>query len=418
MWETPRRFIGFFILLLASLAYMEFASSGDMTFAFAIGYLLLLFAWTDYFSFIIYVFPAFGAIAGFFLGNLNGVLYGAPTGLAFVLFAALTSANRERLATLVFLLSIPLALVNSYLYPVSSPINWALIGLMVGIIENAIVEAMAEGDVFIISLYFMALGPLAFIPTALQEFTGRAFFEKKFDGGALAYPVGPAMFVIAVPLFMLIPHLVDKNVLPEWLFYAHFHGIQSPRLGLLVGLAATFGLPYLLSGYYQADPRSDPSLAGGTMGAIAGLVTGVITLVLVGYVGIYVGENMGRETLASLIVWGALFIAFLVGIVTWGMFSRLHYEGRSSIPYLVWFWGLNAVALLLSVPLLRVAWHELPTKYVLEIGLFTAVMFLVSLWNERKYLDLSTILLLELFAVLAGIWVGFGLAGELFMYWG
>ncbi len=414
MWETPRRIIGFFILLLATLTYI--ASTKDLTFAFAIGYVLLLFAWTDYFSFIIYTYPAFGAIAGFLIGNLKGLLYGVPTGLAFVLFAALTSANKERAATVVFLLSIPIALVNSYLYPVSSPINWAFIGLMVGIIENAIVEEMAEGDVFIISLYFMTLGPLAFIPTALQAFTGRAFFEKRFNNGT-AYPVGPAMFVIAVPLFMLVPHLVNKNVLPEWLFYAHFHGVQNPELGFFAGLAATFLVPRLIEECSIGDPREDVSLAGGTMGAMAGLVTSLITFVLVTYLGTYL-KDTGRETLALIVGIGGLFTTLLVGMVTLAMFSQLHYEGKSSIPYLAWFWSLNSIALTFSVPLLRIAWREFPTKYVPEIGLFTAVMFLMSLWDEREDFNPLTILLLEFFAFLAGIWVGFSLTGQLSAYWG
>lgn len=399
--EKLRRTLGFVILLLSSLTYLSLTDTADLNFATAIGLLLLAFAWTDYFSFIIYVFLAFGAIAGFFIGNLDGVLYGTPTGLAFVLFAALVSHNRERLATLVFLLSLPLALVNSYLYPVSSPINWALVGLMVGIIENAVVEEMAEGDVFIIALYFMALGPLAFIPTALQAFTGKAFFEKRLYGGVY-YPVGPAMFVVAVPLFLLVPSLVGGKVLPEWLFYAHFHGVQSPGWAVFAGLVGTFGLPHLLK---DADVEN---VAGGTMGAIAGLITGLLTLVVVGLGAMYV-EDLGRGNLAGVVALAALLGAFMVGMGTWAYFSELHYEGESSIPYFLWFWGLNALALLLSVPLLREAWRELPAELALPTGVLTALLFLFSAWEEREYLGYPWLAALTGLAFISGLWAGFGL---------
>jgi len=409
MLEKLRRTIGFVLLLLSSLTYMGLTDTNGANFAVWIGYLLMTFAWTDYFSFVIYTFPAFGAIAGFLVGNLDGVLYGLPTGLAFVVFAALLSRNRERLATLVFLLSIPMALVNSYAYPISSPVNWALIGLMVGLIENAVVEEMAEGDVFIIALYFMALGPLAFIPTAFQLFTGRAFFEKRFHGGSY-YPVGPATFVVAVPLFILVPALVGGRALPEWLFYAHFHGVQRPGWGILAGLAATFGLPYLLADYQRYSSDSELSLAGGTMGAVAGLVAGVLTLAAVGLVAIYVGEH-GRETLAGVLAIGAFIAAVFVGGVTGVEFSKLHYAGESSIDAFRWFLGINVAALVLSIAVLV----ESPSNGELPIltGALTTALFLVSVWDEREYLGTPWLVFLLFLAFVSGLWVGLGIAPSL-----
>ncbi len=182
---------------------------------------------------------AFAAIVGFFLGNLDGLLYAIPTGLVFLLFAALMSANREGLATLVFFASIPVAVINSQHYPVASPIAWALVGLMLGLIENAVIEEMAEGDIFIISLYFMALGPLAFIPLAFQSIAGRTFYKKQIDENRYGYPVGPAMFVVSVPLFMIVNDLIDSRGLPDWLST----GLHTPSSASLAPPLATSYCP-------------------------------------------------------------------------------------------------------------------------------------------------------------------------------
>jgi len=69
MLEKLRRTLGFVLLLLSSLTYMGLTDTNGANFAVWIGYLLMIFAWTDYFSFVIYTFPAFGAIAGFLAGG-------------------------------------------------------------------------------------------------------------------------------------------------------------------------------------------------------------------------------------------------------------------------------------------------------------------------------------------------------------
>ncbi|AFL96146.1 hypothetical protein CL1_1951 [Thermococcus cleftensis] len=400
-WELRRK-VGFLVLALTSWAFLAQTDIENATFATTVAFILLLFAWTDYFSFVIYIAPAFGAIAGLFAGNFDGIYYGIPTGLAFVLFALLMSRNREKLATLVFLLTLPLAVVNAHLYPVSSAIVWTFIGLMVGLIENAVIEEMAGGDVLIIALYFMALGPLAFIPTALQTFTGRALFEKVFDDVS-AYPVGPAMFVIALPLFLATPGLVENHYLPEWLFYAHFHGLQSPGWAFFVGLGAMF-----LSGYATSLGDDDPIAA--IMGLTAGLVVGMVVLVGLVLLGMYV-EGLGHEGLSTLLALGALALSLFAWLFSAVSLAPLHYEGKSSIPPHLWFWGLNAVALLLSVPLLPKLWR--PGEGTFITALLVALFFLVALGEERKELGPLWTGLLALMALLAGLWTGLGVQSVL-----
>ena len=90
--KTLKNAIGFVLLGTASLTFLQWAgqfSEYEITFALAMGYVLLAFAWMDFAKLAIYVFPAFGAIAGFFLGNLDALLYAAPVGLAYLLFGAL-----------------------------------------------------------------------------------------------------------------------------------------------------------------------------------------------------------------------------------------------------------------------------------------------------------------------------------------
>ena len=324
--ELVGKVLGFIVLAIASLQFISFSGNIEMNFAIAIGLVLLLFAWTDYFRLIVLTPFAFAAMLGFFLGNLDGLLYAIPIGLVFLLFAALMSANREGLATLVFFASIPVAIINSRHYPVASPVAWALVGLMLGLIENAVIEEMAEGDIFIISLYFMALGPLAFIPLAFQLITGETLYKRQIDENRYAYPVGPAMFVVSVPLFMIVNDLIDSRGLPDWLFYAHFHGIAHPLLGIIGAAVGYFILPGMMGEF----EKEGISTGGAIMGAVAGMVGGVVSMALVAELGMYV-EKLGYENLATVLAFVALAALFFGGMAAFAFFSRLHYEGRSSI---------------------------------------------------------------------------------------
>ncbi|AIU70786.1 hypothetical protein TEU_10825 [Thermococcus eurythermalis] len=406
--------VGFVLLGTASLTFLEWADQfNDFTFALAIAYVLLAFAWMDFAKLVIYVFLAFGAIAGFFLGNLKALFYATPVGLAYLLFGVLMDSNREKLATAVFVLSIPLLIINSKFFPQASIVSWGLIGLMAGVIENAVIEEMAEGDVFIISLYFMALGPFAFIPLAFQFITGLSFYER--DRG---YPVGPAMFIIAVPVFMLIYHLLSNNALPEWLFYGYYHGVTNERLAILGALGGTFGIPYLMADYSKhSSPSGEPddfkiTLAGGTMGAVAGLIAGLLALVAVAAIGVYL-DDMGYHNISTIVVLLALVAAFFAGMAAFAFTSQLHYEGKSSVDWHLWFWGISIVAIVLSLYLLPKAWKAFPEAHHLALftGLLALVMFYLSiekaggpyslvdrLWQATLYSS----------AFLAGVWAGLG----------
>ncbi|NJE10073.1 hypothetical protein [Thermococcus sp. MAR1] len=406
--------LGFIVLTVTSLTFLELFDLDNGNFAVFIAYVLLIFAWMDYFKLIIYVFLAFGAIAGFFLGNLDGLIYGFPTGLAYLLFAYLLSTNRERLATLVFVLSIPLAIITAKFFPISSTVIWGLIGLMAGAIENAVIEEMAEGDVFIIALYFMALGPFAFIPLALQAVTGITLFEKQYYDGSV-YPVGPAMFVVSVPLFALLNHLASTNSLPEWLFYGYYHGVTNPKLAVIGAFLGTFGIPFLLSLEQGTGTTMDfeVTVAGATIGAVAGLVAGLATLGALGVLGFYV-DKLGYHNLAGVLALVALLGSFVVGGVVWVGFSQLHYEGRSSINPYLWLWGIEIASILLSLYLLRYAWGLFEEARVLALvtGLIFTVLFYLSIEKsegDHTLLDRLWQATLYFSAFLAGLWAGFGM---------
>ena len=409
--KTFKNAIGFVLLGTASLTFLQWAGQfNDLTFALAMGYVLLAFAWMDFAKLAIYVFPAFGAIAGFFLGNLDALLYAAPVGLAYLLFGALMALNREKLATAVFVLSIPLLIINSRLFPQASTVSWGLIGLMAGAIENAVIEETAEGDVFIISLYFMALGPFAFIPLAFQLITGLSFYER--DRG---YPVGPAMFIIAVPIFMLIYRLLSNSVLPEWLFYGYYHGVTNEKLALLGAFGGTFVLPYILgslSGHSSPDGE-EITLAGATLGAVAGLIAGLLALVALAALGIHL-DDMGYHNLSIILALLALVAAFFAGMAAFAFTSQLHYEGRSSVNWHFWFWSISIVAIVLSIYLLPRAWEAFSETRQLAVftGLLALVMFYLSIERAKEPLSLVDRLwraTLYLSAIMAGVWAGFGM---------
>jgi len=394
---------------------MNFVNGMDTNFAIAIFIVLMLFAWTDYFRFIILVSPGYAAMAGFFLGNLDGIVYAAPTGLIFLLFAYLMGSNREKAATLVFLLSIPVAVVNSRHYPLASPIAWAIVGLMAGLIENAVIEEMADGDVFIVALYFMALGPFAFIPLAFQNFIGLAFYSKQVERG-YAYPVGPAMFVIAVPIFILLEHFVSSNGLPDWLLYAHFHGIPHPRLAIISAFAGYFIIPLFSQSIPEIEKESGEQLTlpGLVMGAVAGLIGGITSMALVAMAGMYV-EKLGYKNLATLLAFLALAAFLFGGLVAMAFSLRLHYEGKSSIDPFLWFWGLELAAIVLSLYLIPSAWRAFPDARTLAPA-FGAIITLWSYVVMRKEMSLDELSgpwkgALLTSAFLAGLWAGFGIGG-------
>ncbi len=409
--------LGFVLLASASWWFLTGTNTDEMNFAVAIGYVLLIFAWTDYSRLIILTPFAFAAMLGFFLGNIDGIVYAAPTGLVFLLFAALMSSNHEKAATLTFVASLPVALVNSYYYPAASPVAWALVGLMVALIEHAAIEEMAEGDVFIIPLYFMVLGPMAFIPLAFQNFTGLTLYERKSEN-AYVYPVGPAMFVVSVPLFLMVGDLIESKSLPEWLFYSHFHGIEHPLLGIIGAFAGYFLIPMAVHGMEASegnelnDETGRFTSAGAVMGLTAGIIGGLVSMAIMGLIGIYLDE-LGYKYLADVFVLLALGALFFGGFAAFALFSRLHYEGRSSIDPVLWVWGLNLVAALLSLFLLPTAWETFPDGRIpaLATGLTLVFLFYLTLKKGENLTLINRLWVTTLLisAFLAGTWAGFNL---------
>ena len=406
IWDWVKRIFGFLILFLASIRFLGFMWDYELDFALAIAFVLLVFAWTDYSDLIIYTPLAFGAMVGFFLGNLKGMFYSIPTGLAFLVFAYLISSGREKEATLTFLASLPLALANSYFFPVSSPVDWSLVGLMVGLIENAVIEEMADGDIFIIALYFMVLGPFAFIPVAFQIFVGMIFYERKLFFGGSGYPVGPAMFVVSVPLFILFEQLTIPERLPAWLFYAYFHGVTNPSLGILGAIVGAALLPKIL----ESAPFRDIDFVGGIMGATAGAIAAILTLAIFEMLMRHAGNSGNLSSALYLLSLVATIIAGLAGLI---FFSKVHYEGTSSINWALWTWGLNLGVIALSISILPEALSIFPGDEALgaTLGILLMVAF-CCLMRGGKYetlLDKLWLATLLVSTILTGMWVGFGI---------
>jgi len=117
-------------------------------------------------------------------------------------------------------------------------------------------------------------------------------------------------------------------------------------------------------------------------------------------------EGRGHEGLAGVLVLGALALSLFAWLFSAVSLAPLHYEGKSSIPPDLWFWGLNALALLLSIPLLPRLWR--PGEGTFITAILVALFFLVALGEERKELGPLWTGLLVLMALLAGLWTGLG----------
>jgi len=406
-FQRVSNLIGLGLLFISSMTFLGWVNDSTINFALAIGIVLLIFAWTDYFKLLINVLFGFAAIVGFFIGNIEGVFYALPTGVLFILFAYLNDRNRERAATAVFLFALPVALINSYYFHEGGPIAWALVGLMIGIIENAVVENMAEGDVFIIALYFMALGPLAFIPLALEGILGITLYTREieiFDD--YVYPLGPAMFITSVPLFYAIPELVRNGWLPSWLFYAHAHGVPHPGYAMVFGVLGAVVIGYMLNGLEEDD-----SPVGLLMAGVSALIAAMLTFGGVGLLGVYLQDH-GYEHLTTIAGIGAIVLPFVVGAYVMVYTFNLHYEGRSSINSDLWKLGIRAVGVALSAITLPGVWKLFAEthKTALALALFLPLWFLLKLEREElKALGPVWTLFYLLMNVLAGVWIGLGM---------
>ncbi|ASJ09272.1 hypothetical protein A3L11_08535 [Thermococcus siculi] len=405
-----RKGLGFVLLLSASLYFLaDVASTDGWSFVQVLGLILLLFAWTDYMSLIIY--PAFGMVAlgAFFLGNLDGLFSSLPMLALFTLFAALLSTDRERWAFRVFLLSIPVAFISSYLWEESSPVSWAMVGLMLGYVENAVVEEMAEGDVYILALYFMALGPLGFIPFALQRPLGILLYSIETEEGIL-YPVGPGTFVVSVPILVTIKSLVSSGSLPGWLFFAHQQGIPNSTAVLIGGAIGLY-----IATHYFLDVES-------LLGAMAGLSVGIITFVLIGLIALFLGDH--GHTIASIVLFIFAFF-YSIGAAYWAFdaFSKLHYHGGSSIDPMMMAFGSLAGAIALAMLFMLLSWglfQSVPGVIPSTTGL--AIVGMLYLYTGRKLIvdeNGKTNWMWSSLYVLAGFLAGFlaGIPLGVFLEW-
>ncbi|ALM76257.1 hypothetical protein [Thermococcus barophilus] len=340
-----------FLLIFASLISLLYGMEIQNESLLAVAGVLFIFALTDYVAMVI---PVKLAQAGFF-----GViaLYFSYLGYAylvfplFIIFGTATLFNRERIAYWAFLASVPLAFVNSYLEPHASVPIWTLIGLMLGFTEHAIVEEMAEGDIYIISLYFALLGPFAFIPYAAQNVVGSLLYYRKEAGG---WPVGPAMFVTAAPVFALI----TKAKLPEFLIYAYNHSPPNPNLATYVTFAIFF-LSVIVSEAF--------------------ILVLLVSFGLAAYTGMLAyfiwGEKAG-ETVTLVVLLGSLVILKVKG--------KLHIQNASSVSPEELFWGSSAIAVIMTAFLLFSAVKAFSIHEVIS-GIITGTLLAtVGYWKVKK----------------------------------
>jgi len=387
-------------------------------------YLLVPVAWLDFISLRVSPTLAILGISGYLFGCMGSVPYALPSMAVFFIFAFLVSENREKLASRILPVSVLIMVLNSYYFPKASVIVWALLGLMVGIMENVVIEEMCGGDIPIMTLFFMALGPLAVIPLAFQYVTGPVLFQRE-----TGYPVAPAMFVIAVPVAILMSYLLNWHVLPDWLFHGFYNGsaISGPLafLGGLIGVLAywkTLVEPDLYELVSSVNVK-DNAVAVTTpmMSIIMGVTLSLLIFTIGGYPGYYL-LNHGHKILglAVLLITG-MFGVFMILI---GSVFEWHYSEKSSIDQFKWIFGLLIMGSLLTVPLLvltgRVIVSAMGLRFLLGGGLAMAVLTTldtiffeggVLVWNPGRgaMVDKVWKFVIVLSSFLAGVLLAIGL---------
>ncbi len=154
------------------------------------------------------------------------------------------------------------------------------------------------------------------------------------------------------------------------------------------------------------------STGGAIMGAVAGMVGGIVSMTLVAELGMYV-EKLGYENLATLLAFVALAALFFGGMAAFAFFSRLHYEGRSSINWVLWFWWLSLTAIVLSIYFLPTAMKVFPKAKPLALGmglLMTAIFYMdMQKGEELTWIGRLWVATLLVSAFFAGLWTGFGM---------
>ncbi|NJE13339.1 hypothetical protein [Thermococcus sp. LS2] len=368
-----------FLLVLASLFSLWYGMNIQNEALLIVAGILFIFALTDYAAMIIPVKLAQAGVFGIIAFYLDYFGYAYLVFPLFIIFGIATLFNREKIAYWAFLASIPIAFINSYLEPHAIVPIWTLIGLMLGFTEHAIVEEMAEGDIYIISLYFALFGPFAFIPYAAQNVVGNLIYYRR---EAMGWPVGPAMFVVAAPVFALLANAK----LPEFLVYAYHHSPPNPDLAGWVMIGIIF-LSIIVSEAF--------------------ILSLLISIGLATYVGAVVCMVYG-EWIAG---WVSL-IVLVASLVILRAFGKLHIHNASSVAPEELFWGSSVISVVMSAVLLLSAIRVLQVNEVV-VGILTAVlMAVVGYWKVKKVGNAETwgwwftprYFLVN--GVIAGFWIG------------
>lgn len=128
-WFIVNRFFGFIILSIATLVYfLKLEEVNSETVGILVFLILLGFAWTDYSKFIIRTSFGVATFLAFFGYVFESLFYAIPFFMIFLVYAYLLSIDKERKAFYLSMVSIPIAIVYSYLIPDASPLPGASLG--------------------------------------------------------------------------------------------------------------------------------------------------------------------------------------------------------------------------------------------------------------------------------------------------
>jgi hypothetical protein len=322
---------------------------------------------------------------GFFAYTIESLFYAIFFAPIFLAYAYLVSRAEERKAFYLSLLSIPIAFLYTYFIPDASPATWALVGLMLAYNHHAIIEDMAMGDVYIIPLYFMILGPFALIPYSLVYAMGEILFLSEERKG---FPVGPALFVTAIPVYIAMSAAKGK---------AFLFTFQSIHTHPLLAVAM-----FVIGAYYIVYVDAENLLRGITGGIMALFALAVYSAFVM-----WLDKKFDVSDLK-------LFLLFIIGIILIGgllleaaLKIRLHYHGTSTVPIedlQVYMAFCLAVSAGLTAYLL---WHALERGPLSDISLawipvlvavFASLRIFVTRWWDVKLRIVE--------GILGGVWIG------------
>lgn len=384
LWFKVNRFFGGVILFIATIVY--FLKISGLESVASLAFLIpLAFAWTDFSQFVIQVAFGVAAFLAFFAYTIESLFYAIPFAIVFIVYSYLISIADERKAFRLTLFSIPAALAYTYFFPDASPATWAFIGLMLAYNHHTVIEDMAMGDVYIVPLYFMLLGPFALIPYALLHAMGETFFLLKKDN---AFPVGPALFVTSIPVYFTMMAIKDTAFI-----FSYRSITPHPTFAALM---------FLVGFFYIAYVNAEDLLRG-----IVGGITAVLVFAVYALAVYWINERtyISDEKMALM---GLLGIILAAGAF-WGMkeIIKLHHHGGSTV-----YWedihALLALSLAISTGLTAyLLWNAFSIRFLpltsliwilVSVALFTLLRVTTAEeWDTRFNM---------LEGILGGIWLG------------